>query len=252
MSLAGKKALVTGGGRGIGKGCALALARHGADVAVNDRPDSPDLESTIQEIRNLGREAVPVPGNVFTRDGCEQIVADAVSALGQIDILLHNPAYSVRAPFLEHDPEEFEKGIAGTLTSGFHASQFVARHMVQRGGGGKIIFISSVQALMPYPGNVSYLAAKAGLIHMAKGIAVELMPHRINVNIIAPGWVETPGEHKHFGTETLLRDGPKLPWGRIGQPDDIGKAAAFLASDDADYVTATVLKVDGGYLYKDM
>ena len=123
--------------------------------------------------------------------------------------------------------------------------------MLQRGGGGKIVFTSSVQALMPYARSVAYNAAKAGLNHMAETIAVELAPHRINVNVIEPGWIDTPGERKAFGEERIQQEGPKLPWGRLGTPADIGKAAVFLASDDADYVTGAILRVDGGFWFKD-
>jgi glucose 1-dehydrogenase len=126
-------------------------------------------------------------------------------------------------------------------------SQLVARHMVERGGGGKIVFISSVHARIPYAGSVAYNAAKSGLNHMARTIAAELLPHRINVNLIEPGWIDTPGEHETFGDEMIRQSGPKLPWGRIGVPEDIGRAAVFLCSDDADYITGTSLLVDGGY-----
>jgi glucose 1-dehydrogenase len=124
--------------------------------------------------------------------------------------------------------------------------QLVARHMVARGGRGKILFISSCHVHMPYARSVAYNAAKAGLNNMAFTIAAELYPHRINVNVIEPGWIDTPGEHEAFGTEALARAGAALPWGRMGTPEDIGKAAAFLASDDADYITGTALTVDGG------
>lgn len=251
MKLLGKTALVTGGGRGIGQGCVLELARSGADVAINDRPGSPDLAVTAGEVRTLGRRTVEIEGDAHSRSGCEAIVARAIEELGRIDILVHNPAFSRRGDFLSYDPELFERTIAATLTSGFHASQFAARHMVQRGGGGKIIFISSVQGLVPYQGSVAYNAAKAGLNHMAKSIARELAEHRINVNVIAPGWIETPGEHETFGDESIRELGPKLPWGRIGRPADIGQAAVFLASQAADYITAEVLRVDGCYIFKD-
>ena len=130
-------------------------------------------------------------------------------------------------------------------------SQHVARHMVERGGGGKIVFISSVHARKPYARSVAYNAAKAGLNHMAFTIAAELAPHRINVNVIEPGWIDTPGEHETFGDEAIAEAGPKLPWGRLGRPEDIGKAAVFLASDDADYITGTALLVDGGFLLRE-
>jgi glucose 1-dehydrogenase len=246
MKLAGKKALVTGAARGIGRGCALELARAGADVAINDLTRSPEAEATVAEIRALGREAVVIEGDVFERASCESVAARAVAALGRIDILVSNPAFSRRGDFLDYDPVLFEKVVKGTLFGGFHMSQLIARHMVERGGGGKIVFISSVHARIPFARSVAYNAAKIGLTHMARTIAAELLPQRINVNVIEPGWIDTPGEHATFGSDLIAQAGPTLPWGRLGTPADIGKAAVFLCSDDADYITGMELVVDGG------
>ena len=251
MDLTGKIALVTGAGRGIGKGCALELAKHGADLVINDRPESPDLESAVKEIRALGRKCTPIEANAFSRDGCEQIVASAIEAAGRIDILISNPAFSLKGSFLDYDPESFDLTLQGTLAGGFHLGQLVARRMVERGDGGKMLFISSVHGQMPLGRAISYNAAKAGLEHLARSIAVELAPHRINVNVIAPGWIDTPGEHEIFSDKTIAQEGCKLPWGRLGRPDEIGKTAAFLCSDFADYITGVVVAVDGGFRFKD-
>ncbi len=250
MKLAGKIALVTGAARGIGRGCALELARAGADVAVNDRERSPAVEAVAEEVRALGRRAAVVPGDAFDDGGAAGIVADAVAALGRVDVLVSNPAYSRRGDFLDYDPETFQKVILGTLTGGFFVSRHAARHMAERGGGGKILFISSVHAQAPYVRSVAYNAAKAGLNHMMKTIAAELLGHRINVNAIEPGWIDTPGEHETFGDDVMAGAGAGLPWGRLGLPEDIGKSAVFLCSGDADYVTGTVLTVDGGILLR--
>ncbi|MCZ2341919.1 MAG: SDR family oxidoreductase [Bacteroidales bacterium] len=246
MKLAGKKALVTGAARGIGRGCALELARAGADVAINDRTATPEAEATIAEIQALGRQAYLIPGDVFERPGCEAVTAQALAALGQIDLFVSNPAFSRRGSFLEYDPDLFERVLKGTLFGGFHMSQLVARHMVARGGGGKIVFISSVHAKIPFARSVAYNAAKIGLTHMARTIATELLPHRINVNVIEPGWIDTPGEHLTFGSEAIAQAAATLPWGRLGLPEEIGRAAVFLCSADADYITGTELVVDGG------
>lgn len=251
MNLEGKNAIVTGATKGIGQGCAIELARCGADVVVNGRPGGTDLSETSRQIENLGRVAIPIAADAFQRSECEQLVSQAIDALGRIDILVSNPAIGERCPFLEFDYKAFERHINGTLTGGFHMAQLVARHMVERGGGGKIIFISSVHAEVPYSPCVSYNAAKAGLNHMASSIAIELFPHRINVNSINPGWIDTPGERRDFTEEQIQREGKKLPWGRIGTSAEIGRAAAFLASDDADYITGTALRVDGGFVFKD-
>ncbi len=246
MKLLGKMALVTGGARGIGRGCAIELARAGADIAVNDREHSADAEATLAEIVGLGRRAVFVEGDAFERTSCERIVGRAVEQLGRLDILVSNPAFSRRGDFLDYDPDTFDRVLKGTLYGGFHMSQFAARHMVGRGGGGKIVFISSVHTRIPFTRSVAYNAGKAGLTHMARTIAAELLSHRINVNVIEPGWIDTPNEHATFGSEVMAKAGATLPWGRLGTVEDIGRAAAFLCSDDADYITGTELVVDGG------
>ncbi len=247
MKLAGKTGLVTGAGRGIGKGIALALAEAGADMVINDRPGSADLEQTAEEIRQRGRNCTAIEADAFSRSGCEQLADQA----GDLDILVSNPAFSRRETFLDYPPELFEQTLQGTLLAGFHISQLVARRMVERGEGGKIVFISSVQAEMPIARCVAYGAAKAGLNHMMRTIAVELSTHRINVNAIEPGWIDTPGEHETFGDERIEEEAALLPWGRLGTPADIGQAAAFLCSAEADYITGSVLAVDGGFRAKD-
>ncbi len=247
IDLSGKKALVTGGARGIGRGCALELAQAGADVAINDRLETPAALETLQQIRELGRQATLVVGDVFQAETCRQVAESAARQLGAIDILVSNPAFSRRSDFLDCPPELFDKTLQGTLAGGFYMSQVVARQMVARGSGGKIIYISSVQSRIPYVRSAAYNAAKAGLNHMAFTIAAELARHRINVNVIEPGWIDTPGEHETFGDAFIAESAATLPWGRLGTPADIGKAATFLASDAADYITGTSLLVDGGF-----
>lgn len=247
MKLLGKMALVTGAARGIGRGCAIELAKAGADVAINDRERTSDAEQTVAEIQAMGRRAVLIEGDVFARPSCETVVKRTVAELGRIDIFISNPAFSRRGDFLDLDPELFERVVKGTLFGGFYMSQLVARHMVERGGVGKIVFISSVQSRVPYIRSVPYNAGKAGLNHMAFTIAAELVKHKINVNVIEPGWIDTPGEHETFGEEAIAQGAAALPWKRLGTPNDIGKAATFLSSEDADYITGTTLLVDGGF-----
>tara|TARA_B100000676_G_scaffold38775_1_gene36618 strand:- start:2882 stop:3682 length:801 start_codon:yes stop_codon:yes gene_type:complete len=251
FDLTGQTALVTGSGRGIGKGCALELARAGADVIINDLPGSPDLEATATEIRAIGRQCYIVAEDAFSQEGVQRIFDSAIEQAGDLDILVSNPAYTRRAEFLELDPEDWEKTLQGTLSAGFRISQLVARHLVQRGRGGSMIFISSVQAVMPIGLSVAYNAAKAGTDHMMKTIAMELAGHRINVNSIQPGWIDTPKERETWTEEAIVEQGQLLPWGRLGTPVDIGKAAVFLASDAADYITCVTLPVDGGFRHRD-
>jgi len=252
MKLKGKIALVTGSAQGIGHGCALALAEEGASLILNDRPGSTELAGVVEEFRSEGHDCVGIEADVFDDGGREGLVADALEACGRIDILVSNPAYSRREAFLDYPLEDLRKTLEGTLISGFHVSQLVARHMVERGGGGKIVYISSVHARLPFARSAPYGAAKAGLDHLARSVAVELIDHRINVNAIEPGWIDTPGERKAFDEATIQEEAKKMPWGRLGTAEDIGRTAAFLSSDDADYITGSVVVVDGGFRWKDM
>ena len=248
--LKGKTAIVTGSTQGIGLGCAMELAREGADLMINDRPGSEILDDTVEKISELGVEVRGIEADVYSREGCKKVTDAAVEHFGKIDILISVPGFNVRESFLEFRPEEFDRNIEGVLTAGFHISQLAARHMVERGEGGKIVFISSVLAEVANARCLAYTAGKAGLNQMMRLIAVEMFEHRINVNAIEPGWIDTPGERLSYDEETILEEGKKLPWGRLGQPEEIGKAATFLASSDADYITGVVLPVDGGYKLK--
>jgi glucose 1-dehydrogenase len=246
MKLANRVALVTGASRGIGRGCALELARAGADVLVNYRTHPDEAEAVVAEIRAMGRRALAHGADVGSRPEVDRMVAAALSEFGRIDILVNNAAYSIRKPFLDYTEDEFAEVMRVAFWSVVHCTQAVGRHMVARGGGGKIIVISSVHAFLPFPNSSPYNAAKAGINHLAYSLAGELAPHHINVNVIEPGWTDTPGERRYYSEEELKTAGQKLPWGRLAQPEEIGKAAAFLASDDADYITGASLRVDGG------
>ena len=251
MNLSNKTALVTGAGRGIGKGCALALADCGANLIINDRPESSDLQETCDEILVRGHSCTSIAANTFVHDECQTLVQTALESVERIDILVSNPAKNIRSPYATYDVADFETTLHGTLTSSFYISQLVAQHMIERGGGGKIVFISSIHAEIPYANNAAYNAAKAGLNHMTRTIATELAEHRINVNVIEPGWIDTPGNRRTLDDEAVEQISADIPWGRVGLPSDIGKAAAFLCSEEADYVTGAALRVDGGISWKD-
>lgn len=252
VRLDSKRALVTGAARGIGRGCAIELARAGADLILNDRPGTPDLVQTADAVRALGRQCWTVEADVFSPEGCAELMETAIQQAGEIDILISNPAYGKRDSFLNFSASEFDKVIDATFKSGFHIAQAMARHRVERGGGGKILFITSVVAEMPFEECAPYSAAKAALNQLTQCIAVELFSHRINVNAIEPGWIDTPNERATFSDQVVDSGGAGLPWGRLGTPADIGRAATFLVSDAADYITGVVLPVDGGFRFKDM
>jgi glucose 1-dehydrogenase len=164
-----------------------------------------------------------------------------------VDIVVANAALSIRGAFLELSVEDVARTWDVSLWGVFHACQAGARAMVPRGRGGKIVVISSVMSFMPFAHSVPYNTAKAGINHMAYTIATELAPYRINVNVIEPGWTDTPGERRFTDDETLYAAGRQLPWGRLGTIEDVGEACAFLCSDAADYITGANLRVDGGF-----
>ena len=249
MKLEGKVAIVTGAARGIGRATALELARNGADVVVNDLPAVDAAAAVVQEIEALGRRALFFPGDVADRQRDQEMIETAIRELGRVDILVNNAAFSARRAFLEMEPAEVERTWGVILWGAFHASQFAARQMVKQGEGGSIVMISSVHAYRPYALSTAYNAAKAGLNHMARTWAVELAPHRIRVNVIEPGWIDTPGERK-FVTEDQIRErGKALPMGRLGTPEEIAKGVLYLVSpEDSSYVTGTCLRIDGGYV----
>lgn len=246
IDLTGKVALITGASRGIGRGCAEQMARCGADVAINYRSHGDEADEVADVVRSLGRRASTFGADVSDRAAVDAMVEGATKELGRVDIVVANAYYSRRQPFLNLDVDDVRRTLDVTLIGAFHVVQAGARQMVQQGEGGSILFISSVLSFLPMPTSMPYNAAKAGMNQMAMTIAVEMAEHRIRVNVIQPGWTDTPGE-RQFSSEEQLREGAKrLPWKRLGTPEDLGKAAAFLASDDADYITGATLKVDGG------
>lgn len=246
-SMSGRVAVVTGASRGIGRGCALALARQGARVVVNYNTHADEAAEVVAAIEALGGEAIPHGASVADRPAVDGMFQRALDAFGRVDIVVANAALSVRGPFLELSVEDVARTWDVSLWGVFHTCQAGARAMVAHGQGGKIVVISSVMASMPYAHSVPYNTAKAGINHMAATIATELAPHRINVNVIEPGWTDTPGERRFTDEETLYAAGRQLPWGRLGTIEDVGEACAFLSSDAADYITGANLRVDGGF-----
>lgn len=246
-----KVALITGAARGIGRGIALCMAEEGADVALNDLPpETPgcvDVRSTAAEVEALGRRALALYGDVADRNAVERMVAAAVEHFGRIDIVVANAALSIRELVVEAQWEHVLRTVEVTQFGVFHTCQAAARHMVARGGPGKIIIIGSILSHIPLPTSAAYNMAKAAVNQFAPTLAAELAPYRINVNVINPGHIDTPGERKFATEEELQRAAHHIPWRRLGTPRDIGRAAVFLASDDADYITGSAICVDGGY-----
>jgi glucose 1-dehydrogenase len=244
--LAGQVALVTGGGRGIGRGIAIALARAGADVAVNYHCNRTDAEETACAIEAAGGHALIVRGDVADYAAVEQVVCKTVKVLGSLSIAVANAVYSDRELFHEADMDGFRRTVDVTMWGSFHLLRAAARRMIAQGQGGSIVLVSSPQAYIPVPGSTAYNMSKAAVDQMARTAAIELVEHRIRVNILTPGWTDTPGERKFASDEVIQKTGPKLPWGRLGRPEEIGRAAVFLSDPRSDYITGSRLLIDGG------
>ena len=247
IALTAKVALLTGSSRGIGRACAIEMARAGADICVNYRSHPAEAEDVAAEIRDLGRQAIVVGCDVYDRAAVDALVAQTVPDLGHREIAEANAYYSKREPFLELSLDAMRQTLDVTLWGAFHLAQSAARQMDAQGQGGALLFITSVLAQIPMPTSLPYNTAKAGVEHMCATIARELAPHRIRANAIEPGWTDTPGERQFTSEDEIRQEGARLPWGRLATSEDIANAAVFLCSDAADYITGTVLKVDGGY-----
>lgn len=245
----GKVALITGSARGIGRGIAHCLAEEGADIIVNDlRPrEGPGPQGTVAEIEAMGRRAIAIEADISDREQVAAMFAKGVEHFGHIDVVVANAAFSIRQLVVEAEWDKALRTIEVTQFGVFHTCQAAAQQMIKQGNGGKIVIIGSILGEIPMITSAAYNMSKAAVNHFARTLAAELAPHRINVNVINPGYIDTPGE-RAFATEEQIAESAKaLPWKRLGTPRDIGRAAAFLASDDADYITGTALVVDGGY-----
>jgi len=245
MSLDGKVAVVTGGARGIGQAVVAELARCGADVAFCDICEEKQAAATIELAGRFQRKVRFIRADVGNLTQVVAMFRQVMDEFGRIDILVNNAAVNTRKPLVELEVEDVEKVWSVTLWGVFHCSQLAARQMVQQQAG-SIVVISSVHAAQPYPNNTAYNGAKAAVNHMARTWATELVSQGVRVNIVEPGWTNTPGERTLYSEEQIQEEGRKLPMGRLASPQEIANAVRFLVSDDAAYVTGSCLRVDGG------
>lgn len=252
--LRGQKALVTGASSGIGKAVAVALAEAGADVLVNYRSQSREAQDVVAEIEALGRKTAAHKADVSKEDDVNALFKRMLDEFGTIDILVNNAGLQRDAPFDEMTLDDWRDVLDVNLTGQFLCARAAVREFKRRGvvkevsvAAGKIISMSSVHEVIPWAGHVNYAASKGGVMMMTKSIAQEVAPHRIRVNSIAPGAIKTPINADAWNTpdamESLLR---LIPYNRIGTPEDVGRAAVWLASDESDYVHGITLFVDGG------
>lgn len=252
--LVGQAALVTGANSGIGKGVALALAEAGAAVMVNYVVGDDAATAVVDEIRAAGGRAVAHRADVSAEDQVEGMFERAIQEFGTIDILVNNAGLQRDKSFAEMSLDEWNKVLDVNLTGQFLCSRSATREFLRRGvvpsvsrAAGKIICISSVHQRIPWSGHANYATSKGGVKLLMESMAQELAPRRIRVNAIAPGAIQTPINTSAWDTAAALdRLLTLIPYGRIGLPEDIARAAVWLASDDSDYVVGTTLFVDGG------
>jgi 2-deoxy-D-gluconate 3-dehydrogenase len=242
-------ALVTGAGSGMGRAFAIALAHAGADVAVTELPGKDALAAeTASEIQAAGRRALALPLDVTQVPMIYSAVDELLAQWGRIDILVNNAGMNIRKPAVEVAEADWDQVLDTDLKGVFFCAQAVGRHMIARGEGGKIINMASQIGLVAYYTRAAYCAAKAGVINLTRVLALEWAPHRINVNAVAPTFVNTPFVAKLLEDESIRSDVlHRIPLGRVAEPEDIVGAVIYLASPAADMVTGHTLVVDGGW-----
>lgn len=253
--LEGQKALVTGASKGVGAGIAIALAQAGADVLLNYHSDREGAEQTAAEVRKAGRTAVILQADVGNEGQVIAMFRSMIGGLGRIDILINNAGLQRNAPFDQMSMADWQTVIGTNLTGQFLCAREAVRCFKRQGmdpkissAMGKIICISSVHDVIPWAGHVNYATAKGGIMLMMKSMAQELAPLRIRINSLSPGAIRTPmNVEKLTSPEEFERQLLKfIPYKRIGEPEDCGRAAVWLASDDSDYVHGATLYLDGG------
>jgi len=252
--LRGQKALVTGASSGIGKSVAIFLAQEGADVVVNYVGNESAADAVVATIKAAGGNAIAIQADVSSEAHVQAMFAQMFDTFGTIDILVNNAGLQQDAPFDQMTLAQWQKVIDVNLTGQFLCAREAIREFKRRGvvpevssAAGKIIGISSVHEVIPWAGHVNYAASKGGVMLMNKSIAQEVAPFRIRVNSVAPGAIRTPINRAAWETpqayDKLLE---LIPYKRIGEPDDVARVVAWLASDDADYITGVSLFADGG------
>jgi 2-dehydro-3-deoxy-D-gluconate 5-dehydrogenase len=246
--LDGRVALVTGASRGLGAGMALALSSAGADVALHSMTQPASATADVVAMSS-GRRTAMVTGDLTDPAAAERIVADTLSAFGRLDILVNNAGIIRRRVASEHTDEDWDAVIAVNLSSAFRLCRAAGRHMIERRSGGKIVNVAS---MLSFQGGVTvpgYAASKGGLVQLTKALANEWAAHGINVNAIAPGYMETDNTAALRADTARFREiTARIPAGRWGTPQDLAGAVVFLASHASDYVHGHVLAVDGGWL----
>ncbi|HND51187.1 MAG TPA: SDR family oxidoreductase [Pirellulaceae bacterium] len=246
VDLRGKVAVVTGASLGIGRSTAIALGKAGASVGVNYRSHPEQAAEVVAAVEAAGGKAIALRADVADQSQVEKLIADTVAAFGRLDIAVSNAAYSDRELFYQADMAGFRRTVDVTMWGAFYLMRAATQQYISQGGGGNVCLVSSPHAFIPAPRAMAYNMSKAALEHMAKTAAIEVAEHRIRINVIQPGWTDTPGERKFASEDTLQRAGAKIPLGRLGTPDEIADGILFLCDPQHTYMTGATLLIDGG------
>jgi len=245
-TLEGQVAFVTGASRGIGRATALALGKAGAAVAINFRSHEDEAREVAETIIADGGKAVLAGGDVADIRQVEGAVSKTVKEFGRLDIAVSNAAYSARELFHEANLDEFHRTIDVTMLGAFYTLRTAVRQMIKQGEGGSVVIISSPHAYLAIPRSMAYNMAKSAIDQRAKTAAIEVAEKRIRINSIHPGWIDTPGERRFASEEEIRADAEKLPWKRLGTPEEIARGVVFLCDPASDYITGGSLLIDGG------
>ena len=250
MKLDGKVALVTGAGQGIGQAIAVRLALEGADVIIDDRVADDRTAETLRQVQATGRRGMVIGADLADTAATKRMIADGVREMGGIDILVNNAGVERNAPFWEVTEKDYDFVMNINLRGTFFATQAFVQHLLEAKRPGKIINISSVHEELPFPNFASYSASKGALKMLMRNLSVELAPHGITVNNIAPGAIETPINAKLLNSPEMMKALlVNISLNRLGKPNDVAGVAAFLASSDSDYMTGSTVLVDGGLMW---
>jgi len=244
MDLSGKVAMITGASRGIGRAIALEMAKAGANVAINCLCEDDDSREAEAQLRSTGKRALVCYGDVADYKALESNVAAIVEHFGHLDIAVANAAYSVREPFYSADLNSFRYTVDVTMWGAFNLFRAAANQMIRQATGGVLLAVSSPHAFIAVPGSMAYNMAKAAVDQMARTAAVELAEHRIRVNILYPGWTDTPGERRFNDEAQIANASQHLLWKRLASPEEIARAAVFLCDPANDYISGSSLIVD--------
>lgn len=245
MRLINKVSLVTGAGKGIGKSIALTLANEGSCVVINDI-NLDDANAVVREIIDCGGKSISIKADVSQSREIKSMVMESIKNFGRIDILVNNAGIQTIIPFLELSEEDWQRVIDVNLKGTFLCSQIVAKEMVKQGKG-KIVNISSIHHSIPRFNKIHYDVSKAGITMLTKDMALELSKYKINVNSVAPGAIMTPMNKDIIESRVKIAEiESKIPWKRMGKPEEVAQAVLYLVSDESDYVTGSTINVDGG------